>query len=82
MAESTNVGSVTGIWRFPVKSMKGERLEQGEFTEQGLPESLAIPFDQNGENELGQSPLMTASGHSDGVEIGVRKYLGSGILGI
>ena len=36
MAENTIVGSVAGIWRFPVKSMKGERLEQGEFTERGL----------------------------------------------
>ena len=25
-----------GLWRFPVKSMGGERLEQGEFTERGL----------------------------------------------
>lgn len=30
------VGSVGGLWRFPVKSMGGERLEQGEITEQGL----------------------------------------------
>ena len=25
-----------GLWRFPVKSMAGERLEQGAFTERGL----------------------------------------------
>ena len=36
MTESTIVGAVAGIWRFPVKSMKGERLERGEFTERGL----------------------------------------------
>ncbi len=36
MTESTVVGSVAGIWRFPVKSMKGERLEHGKFTERGL----------------------------------------------
>ena len=36
MAKSTVVGSVAGIWRFPVKSMRGEQLEQGEFTERGL----------------------------------------------
>ena len=36
MATSTVVGSVAGIWRFPVKSMRGERLQQGEFTERGL----------------------------------------------
>ena len=36
MAENTVVGSVAGIWRFPVKSMKGEQLEHGKFTERGL----------------------------------------------
>ena len=29
-------GVVTEIWRFPVKSMRGERLEGGEISEQGL----------------------------------------------
>lgn len=33
---SETVGSVAGLWRFPVKSMKGERLEQAELTERGL----------------------------------------------
>ncbi len=36
MATSEVVGSVAGLWRFPVKSMKGERLEQAELTERGL----------------------------------------------
>jgi len=36
MATSTIVGSVAGIRRYPVKSMRGERLEQGEFSERGL----------------------------------------------
>ena len=36
MVTSTIVGSVAGIRRYPVKSMRGERLEQGEFTERGL----------------------------------------------
>ncbi len=36
MAASKVVGSVAGIRMFPVKSMRGERLEQGEFTERGL----------------------------------------------
>ena len=36
MATSHVVGSVTALWRFPVKSMRGERLEQAEFTERGL----------------------------------------------
>src|SRR5262245_48414606 len=31
-----SVGSVAGLWRFPVKSMQGERLEQAELTTQGL----------------------------------------------
>ncbi len=36
MATNTVVGSVAGIRMFPVKSMRGEQLEQGEFTERGL----------------------------------------------
>jgi hypothetical protein len=36
MATSGIVGTVDGLWRFPVKSMKGERLEQAELTERGL----------------------------------------------
>jgi len=36
MATDQVVGSVSALWRFPVKSMKGERLEQAELTERGL----------------------------------------------
>ena len=36
MATSEVVGSVTRLWRFPVKSMLGEHLEQAEVTEEGL----------------------------------------------
>jgi uncharacterized protein YcbX len=36
MATSVQVGSVSGLWRFPVKSMAGERLEQAELTARGL----------------------------------------------
>jgi uncharacterized protein YcbX len=36
MATSGVVGSVAGLWRFPVKSMRGERLEQAELTGRGL----------------------------------------------
>ncbi len=36
MASGAVIGSVSALWRFPVKSMGGERLEQGEFTERGL----------------------------------------------
>jgi MOSC domain-containing protein len=30
------IGSVVGLWRFPVKSLRGERLEQAELTERGF----------------------------------------------
>ena len=36
MSVNTQVGSVTGLWRFPVKSMRGERLDEAHVTEQGL----------------------------------------------
>jgi uncharacterized protein len=36
MAINALVGSVTGLWRFPVKSMRGERLDEAHVTEQGL----------------------------------------------
>ena len=36
MATNSIVGAVAGLWRFPVKSMRGERLEQAELTEHGL----------------------------------------------
>lgn len=36
MSTGATVGSVVGLWRFPVKSMSGERLEQAEITTQGL----------------------------------------------
>ena len=36
MAENNTVGSIARLWRFPVKSMRGERLEQAEITERGI----------------------------------------------
>jgi uncharacterized protein YcbX len=36
MATGSIIGSVAGLWRFPVKSMRGERLEQAELTRRGL----------------------------------------------
>ena len=36
MGTSNVVGSVARLWRFPVKSMLGERLEQAEITGDGL----------------------------------------------
>ena len=34
--ENEDVGSVAELWRFPVKSMAGERLEETTFTDRGL----------------------------------------------
>ena len=36
MPTDTTLGSVVSLWRFPVKSMKGEQIKQGEFTDRGL----------------------------------------------
>ena len=36
MANSEFVGSVAGLWRFPVKSMGGEQLENAEVAENGI----------------------------------------------
>ena len=36
MPTDTTIGSVDRLWRFPVKSMKGEQIKQGEFTDRGL----------------------------------------------
>ena len=36
MTKSESVGSIAGLWRFPVKSMAGEQLEKAEVTEYGV----------------------------------------------
>jgi len=36
MTDSASVGTVAELWRFPVKSMQGERLQQAELTGRGL----------------------------------------------
>ena len=36
MSVEEAVRSVARLWRFPVKSMAGEQLEQAEFTEKGV----------------------------------------------
>jgi uncharacterized protein YcbX len=36
MASSKIAGAVAGLWRFPVKSMRGEQLEEAEVTERGV----------------------------------------------
>jgi uncharacterized protein YcbX len=41
------VGSVTGLWRFPVKSMGGERLQEVEVTEHGVSGNRAYALIDN-----------------------------------
>lgn len=36
MATNERLGSIAALWRFPLKSMRGERLEAAEITPQGL----------------------------------------------
>lgn len=36
MSNDAIVGSVSGLWRFPVKSMKGERLDSAELSRRGI----------------------------------------------
>ena len=36
MAIGEVVGSVAGLWRFPVKSMRGEQLQEAQLTERGV----------------------------------------------
>jgi uncharacterized protein YcbX len=36
MTNLPTVGSISGIWRFPIKSMKGERITEGDVSERGL----------------------------------------------
>ena len=36
MSNPESVGSIVGLWRFPVKSMRGEPLREAEVTEQGV----------------------------------------------
>ncbi|GAC1365961.1 MAG: MOSC domain-containing protein [Actinomycetota bacterium] len=36
MATSESVGAVVALWRFPVKSMLGEQLDEADLTEQGV----------------------------------------------
>ena len=36
MAISEDVGSVATLWKFPVKSMAGEQLQDVEVTERGV----------------------------------------------
>jgi uncharacterized protein YcbX len=33
---AAEMGTIASLWRYPVKSMRGEELPAGEFTEYGL----------------------------------------------
>src|SRR5437870_5348447 len=37
MAAVTVLGRVLEVWRYPVKSLRGERVERAELSEQGIP---------------------------------------------
>ncbi len=36
METQKTIGSISAIWRFPVKSMRGERIEHAQVTERGI----------------------------------------------
>lgn len=36
MASNQSVGSIVGLWRFPVKSMAGEQIAEAELTQRGI----------------------------------------------
>ena len=60
MATSGIVGSVDELWRFPVKSMKGEQLDQAEFTAHGLvgDRAYALIDKVTGKVATGQNPKL------------------------
>ena len=42
MSINETVGSVAGLWRFPVKSMRGERLQEVEVTKEWMLGGCAV----------------------------------------
>src|SRR5687768_10921411 len=60
MSESskTPLGSVVGLWRYPVKSMQGEELNRTEITECGLlgDRAYALIDDSNGKVASAKNP--------------------------
>ena len=49
----STVGSIAGLWRFPVKSMQGERLQEVELTAHGVLGDRAYALiDSHGPGEL------------------------------
>jgi len=60
MAAGGTVGFVSALWRFPVKSMKGEQLDQAEFTVHGLvgDRAYALIDTVTGKVATGQNPKL------------------------
>ena len=54
------VGSVSALWQFPVKSMKGKSLDQAEFTAHGLvgDRAYALIDSDTGKLVTGQNPKL------------------------
>jgi uncharacterized protein len=60
MTANEIVGSVAALWRFPVKSMKGEQLDQAEFTAEGVvgDRAYALIDTVTGKVVTGQNPRL------------------------
>ncbi len=56
MAISETVGSIAGLWRFPVKSMRGEQLQEAELTATGY--TLGTHLSEN--ERIGSQTLFSA----------------------
>src|SRR5436309_1071792 len=54
------VGSVGSLWRFPIKSMRGEKLESADLTERGLvgDRAYALVDTDTGKVMSGKSPRL------------------------
>jgi uncharacterized protein YcbX len=57
---SEAVGAVTALWRFPVKSMRGEKVEAADLTERGLvgDRAYALVDAETGKVLSGKSPRL------------------------
>src|SRR4029450_11729572 len=55
---SEAVGAIAALWRFPVKSMPGERLDTAEVTERGVvgDRSYALIEAETGKGVEGENP--------------------------
>jgi uncharacterized protein YcbX len=60
MAMSEAVGAIAALWRFPVKSMPGERLDEAEVTERGVvgDRAYALIETETGKVVSGKNPRL------------------------